>query len=142
MAKILEISEIFLMADLKAQVENLAIKMINKANVKEFCEKAEKFGCTNLLKACVQLMVKGGISLGREEVQKMPDATVACLEAFKAELNKRNDLEVKLGKQEEELAQLKKRKKNRILCHRCGSDITYDDFCNYCTYSEPLINDY
>ena len=35
LAKILEISEIFLMADLKAQVEKLAIKMINRANVKE-----------------------------------------------------------------------------------------------------------
>ena len=105
MAKILEISEIFLMADLKAQVENLAIKMINKANVKEFCEKAEKFGCTNLLKACVQLMVKGGISLGREEVQKMPDATVACLEAFKAELDKRKD---QLKRQGEELAEMKR----------------------------------
>ena len=82
MAKILEISEIFLMADLKAQVENLAIKMINKANVKELCEKAEKFGCTNLLEACVQLMVKERVSLDKEETANMPDATAACLEAF------------------------------------------------------------
>ena len=57
-------------------------------------------------------------------------------------MNKRKNLEAKLGKLEEEMAQMKKRKKNRILCHRCGSDITYDDFCNFCTYSEPLINDY
>ena len=73
---------------------------------------------------------------------KMPDATAACLEVFKAELNKRKNLEVKLGEWEEEIAQMTEREKNRILCPMCGGDMTYDEFCNYCTYSEPLTNDY
>jgi len=104
LGKVLDISEMFLMADLKAEVENLAIKMLNRANVKELCGNADKFSCPNLLEACVQLMVKEGLSLDKEEAAQMPDATVACLEAFKAELDKRKD---KLGRQEEELAEMK-----------------------------------
>ena len=95
----------FLMADLKAEVENLAIKLLNRANVKELCGNADKFSCPNLLEACVQLMVKEGLSLDKEEAAQMPDATVACLEAFKAELDKRKD---QLKRQGEELAEMKR----------------------------------
>ena len=111
LGKVLDICEMFLMADLKAEVEKLAMKMLNRANVKELCGKADKFDCPNLLHACVQLMVKDGISLNNEEARKMPDAaaacmeafkaelddTAACLEVFKAELDKRKDLEAKLA---------------------------------------------
>ena len=105
MGKVLDISEMFLMADLKAEVENLAIKMLSRANVKELCGNADKFSCPNLLEACVQFMVKEGISLDKEEAAQMPDATVACLEAFKAELDKRKD---QLKRQGEELAEMKR----------------------------------
>jgi len=105
LGKVLDISEMFLMADLKAEVENLAIKMLNRANVKELCGNADKFSCPNLLEACVQLMVKEGLSLDKEEAAQMPDATVACLEAFKAELDKRKD---QLKRQGEELAEMKR----------------------------------
>ena len=108
MGKVLDISEMFLMADLKAEVENLAMKMLNRANVKELCGNADKFSCPNLLEACVQLMVKEGVSLDKEEAAQMPDATVACLEAFKAELAKRKD---NLERQEEELAEMKRENK-------------------------------
>ena len=91
MGKVLDISEMFLMADLKAEVENLAIKMLNMANVKELCGKADKFSCPKLLEVCVQFMVKEGVSLDKEETANMPDATAACLEAFKAELDKMKD---------------------------------------------------
>ena len=47
MGKVLDISEMFLMADLKAEVENLAMKMLNRANVKELCGNADKFSCPN-----------------------------------------------------------------------------------------------
>ena len=70
------------MPDLKAYVENLAIQILNKSIVKELCAKADMFSCNQLLEACVQLMVKEGISLDKEEVKKMPDATVAYLGAF------------------------------------------------------------
>ena len=101
MGKVLDISQMFLMADLKAEVESLAIKMLNMANVKELCGKADKFSCPKLLEACVQLMVKERVSLDKEETANMPDATAACLEAFKAELDKMKD---ELKRQREELA--------------------------------------
>ena len=73
------------MADLKAHVEDLAVNILNKSNVKVLCGKAEMFSCSQLLEACVLLMVKEGISLDKEEVKKMPDATEAYLGAFKEE---------------------------------------------------------
>merc|ERR1719234_389650 len=97
--KILEISDMFLMADLKAELENIAIKMVNKANVKELCGKADKYGCISLLNACAQFMVKQGVCLDREEVKKMPDATAACMEAFKIELETKEYMEVKLNEE-------------------------------------------
>ena len=68
------------------------------------CVKVEKFGCPNPL-----LIVKWGISLNRKEVMKMPDATAAFLEVFKAQLNKRKNMEVKLGEHEEEIAKMTER---------------------------------
>ena len=105
MGKVLDISQMFLMADLKAEVESLAIKMLNMANVKELCGLADKFSCPKLLEACVQLMVKERVSLDKEETANMPDATAACLEAFKAELDKMKD---ELKRQREELAKMKR----------------------------------
>ena len=127
-----------LMADLKAEVEMFAIRILNQDNVKVLCAKADMFGCSKLLKACAQLMVEKEVSLSREEVRKMPDATVAYLEAFKVELSKRKNLEVKLEKQQE-IDQEKKRNKERVMCHMCGSDNTYDLFCNFC--DKPLMYD-
>ena len=101
--KVLDIAEMLLMADLIAEVENCAIRILNKDNVKVLCAKADMYGCPNLLKACAQLMVKEEVSLSREEVGKMPNATVAYLEALKAELSQRKDLEVSLQKQQEEI---------------------------------------
>ena len=92
-----------LMADLKAEVEMFAIRILNQDNVKVLCAKADMFGCPKLLKACAQLMVKKEVSLSRDDVGKMPNATVAYLEAFKAELSQRKDLEVSLQKQQEEI---------------------------------------
>jgi len=100
--KILEISEMFLMADLKAELENTAIKMINKANVKELGGKADKYGCKSLLNSCAQFMVKEGVCLDGVEVKKMPDATAACMEAFKSELEKKKNMEVVLRGVEDE----------------------------------------
>lgn len=59
--------------------------------------------------------MKERISLDREEMKKMLDATAASPKTFKAELDrshlKRKNLEVKLEKQENEIAQMKKRMK-------------------------------
>ena len=104
-----------LMADLKAEVEMFAIRILNQDNVKVLCSKADMFGCSKLLKACAQLMVEKEVSLSREEVRKMPDATVAYLEAFKVQ---KKNLEVKLEKQQKKIDQEKKRKKER--------DVPYD----------------
>ena len=77
------------MADLKAHVEDLAVNILNKSNVKVLCGKADMFSCSQLLEACVLLMVKEGISLDKEDVKKMPDATEAYLGASKVELDKK-----------------------------------------------------
>ena len=39
----------------------------------------------------------------------MPEATAAFLEVFKAQLNKRKNMEVKLGEHEEEIAKMTER---------------------------------
>ena len=59
--------------------------------------------------------MKERISLDREEMKNMHDATAACLKTFKAEFDqshlKRKNLEVRLEKQENDIAQMKKREK-------------------------------
>ena len=95
------------MPDLKAHVENLALKILNKSNVKELCAKADMFSCNKLLEACVQFMVKEGISLDKEEVKKMPNATEAYLGASRVELDKKKGLEKILKKQEKEITALR-----------------------------------
>jgi len=107
LCQILDIAERFLMPDLKAYVENLAVKILNRSNVKELCAKADMFSCNQLLEACVQFMVKEGISLDKEEVKKMPDATEAYLGASKVELDKKKGLEKILKKQEREITALR-----------------------------------
>ena len=66
MCQILDIAEMFLMSDLKKRVEDLAVKILDPWNVKELCAKADIFGCTKLLEACVQLMVREGIFFDKE----------------------------------------------------------------------------
>ena len=94
------------MSDLKKHVEVLAVRVLDNSNVKELCAKADVFACKKLLEACVQLMVKEGISLDKEEVKKMPDATLAYLGAFKVELDKRKGLETTLNRQGKRRIQL------------------------------------
>ena len=83
LCQILDIAEMFLMPDLKKRVEDLAVKILDPWNVKELCAKADVFACSKLLEARVQLMVKEGISLDKEDVKNMPDATEAYLGASK-----------------------------------------------------------
>ena len=88
--------------------------------MKELCAKADIFGCTKLLEACVQLMVREGISFDKEEVKKMPDATLAYLRAFKVELDKRKGLEMTLNKQREENSALRTTLKTKSsICKKC-----------------------
>ena len=134
----------FMMADLKAELENIAMKMINKINVKELCSNADKFRCRSLLSACAQFMVKEGVCLDGEEVKKMPDATAACMEAFKLELEKKKNmevrleegegrkksLEVRLRKVEDQLAVQEKRE-----CYDCSHvQAVHCDNCEHCAY--------
>ena len=133
------------MADLKAELENIAIKMINVVNVKEVCGKADKYGCKRLLNACAQFMVKQGVCLDGEEVKKMPDATAACMEAFKDEMEKKKNLEVRLKEMENYKksievrlhsveAQLAMEEEVRR-CNLCGFlPESYCDNCEHCAF--------
>ena len=113
----------FLMADLKVELENIAIKMMNMINVKELCGKADKYGCKSLLNACAKFMVEEGVCLDGEEVKKMPDAAAACMEAFKGEMDKKRNLEIKLKKVEEQLAGVKMDRRWRCtFCHKSKPD--------------------
>ena len=78
-----------------------------------------------LLEACVQLMVKEGISLDKEEVKKMPDATEAYLRAFKVELDKRKGLETTLNRQREENSALRTTLKTKSSICKCSITRTY-----------------
>ena len=122
LCRVLDIAERFLMPDLKAYVENLAVKILNKSNVKELCAKADMFSCNQLLEACVQLMVKEGISLDKEEVKKMPYATEAYLGASKVELDKKKGLEKILKEQEKEITALRATLRTKSsICKKCTS---------------------
>ena len=88
MAKVLEISNFFLMSDLEAEVKDLFIRAINKDNIMELCGTADKFGCKELIKACAKFMVKNGIVLDGEEVKQMPDIAAAYMETSKRELER------------------------------------------------------
>ena len=88
MTKVLEISKLFLMTDLEADVKFLLIKTINKDNIMELCGTADKFGCKELIKACAKFMVKNGIVLDGEEVRQMPDIAAAFMKASKRELER------------------------------------------------------
>ena len=121
MCQILDIAEMFLMSDLKKHVEDLAVKILDNSNVKELCAKADVFACSKLLEACVQLMVKEGISLDKEEVKKMPDATVAYLGAFKVEMDKRKGLETTLNRQREENSALRTTLKTKSSICKCST---------------------
>jgi len=94
LCKVLDLSEMFLMADLKAHVEDLAVNILNKSNVKVLCAKADMFSCSKLVEACARLMVKEGISLDKEEVKKMPDAATVLLNSYKAEADQKKVLEM------------------------------------------------
>jgi len=107
LCNVLDVSEMFLMADLKAHVEDLAINILNKSNVKVLCEKAEMFSCSQLLEACVQLMVKEGISLDKKEVNKMPNAATVFLKSLKVETDKmKKMLEMKVVELEAKVKKL------------------------------------
>jgi len=108
---VLEISERFLMADLKAEIENLAIRAMNR--------------CCNLLKACASFMVKESITLDEEEVKKMPAASAALLQASK---DARKNLEEKLEKQEKEMVELKKKVKTLHHCERVSQSLNFSLF--------------
>jgi len=90
LCKVLEVSELFLMADLKAEVEKLSIKIINKDNVKELCGGADNYRSKNLAWACADFMVKNGICLDGEEVKLMPDVIAACMVAYREKLKASN----------------------------------------------------
>merc|ERR1719290_299525 len=106
-------------------MEDLAVKILDNSNLKELCAKADMFTCTKLLEACVQLMVKEGISLDKEEVKKMPNATEAYLGASKVELDKKKGLEKTLKKQKKEITALR------------ATLRTKSSICKECTSSKP-----
>ena len=122
---VLEISERFLMADLKAEIENLAIRAINRSNIKEMCDIGDQFRCCNLLKACASFMVKESIILDEEEVKKMPAATAALLQASK---DARKNLEEKLEKQEKEMVELNRKVKRLQRCERVSQSLNFSLF--------------
>ena len=108
MCKVLEVSELFLMADLKAEVEKISIKIISENNVKELCRGADDYGCKKLTRACADFMVKNGICLDGEEVKQMPDVTAACMVAYREELEASKGKEGALEASKKELEASKK----------------------------------
>ena len=104
----LELSELFLMTDLKAEVEKISIKIISKVNVKELCRGADDYDCKKLARACADFMVKNGICLDGEEVKQMPAVTAACMVAYREELEASKGKEGALEASKKELEASKK----------------------------------
>jgi len=112
LCKVLDLSEMFLMADLKAHVEDLAVNILNKSNVKVLCAKADMFSCSKLVEACARLMVKEGISLDKEEVKKMPDAATVLLNYYKVEADQKKVLNMKVAELEAKVQKLERNTRN------------------------------
>ena len=83
LSKVIELSGVFLMMDMKAEVENTSIKMICKANIKDMCNMAEFYSCKKLSSACVKFIVEEGVDMKEEDVRQAPAIAAACLEAYK-----------------------------------------------------------
>ena len=83
LSKVIGLSELFLMVDMKAEVENYSIKMICKENIKDMCNMAEQQSCKKLSSACVKFIVEEGVDMKEEDVRQVPAIAAACLEAYK-----------------------------------------------------------
>ena len=83
MIKIMELTGLFLMMDMKAEVEDVAIKMISKENIKDMCKVADNFSCRKLFSACVDFILEEGVDMEEEDVRQMPAVAAACLEVYK-----------------------------------------------------------
>ena len=83
MIKIMELTGLFLMMDMKAEVEEVAIKMISKENIKDMCKVADNFSCRKLFSACVDFILEEGVDMEEEDVRQMPAVAAACLEVYK-----------------------------------------------------------
>merc|ERR1719430_2452975 len=83
LSKVIELSGLFLMVDMKAEVEKISVKMICKENIKDMCNMAEVYSCKMLSSACVKFKVEEGVDMKEEDVRKVPAIAAACLEAYK-----------------------------------------------------------
>ena len=83
LSKVIQLSELFRMVDMKAEVENYSIKMICKENIKGMCNMAEQQSCKKLSSACVKFIVEEGVDMKEEDVRQVPTIAAACLEAYK-----------------------------------------------------------
>ena len=81
--KVMEISGLFLMVDLKAAVEALSIKMVCKENIRDMSRMAESLSCKKLSSACVKFIVEEGVNMKEEDVRQVPAIAAACLKAYK-----------------------------------------------------------
>ena len=83
LSKVIELSGLFLMVDLKAAVEARSIKMVCKENIKDMSKMAESFSCKKLSSACVKFIVEEGVDMEEEDVRQVPAIAAACLKAYK-----------------------------------------------------------
>ena len=63
LSKVIELSGLFLMVDMKAEAEKISVKMICKENIKDMCNMAEVYSCKMLSSACVKFIVEEGKDL-------------------------------------------------------------------------------
>ena len=101
LSKVIGLSELFLMVDMKAEVENYSIKMICKENIKDMCNMAEQQSCKKLSSACVKFIVEEGVDMKEEDVRQVPAITAACLEAYKKWSAARKELDEQEEAEEE-----------------------------------------
>ena len=101
LSKVIELSGVFLMMDMKAEVENTSIKMICKENIKDMCNMAEFYSCKKLSSACVKFIVEEGVDMKEEDVRRVPAIAAACLEAYKKWSAARKELDEQEEAEEE-----------------------------------------
>ena len=101
LSKVIELSGLFLMVDMKAEVENYSIKMICKENIKGMCNMAEQQSCKKLSSACVKFIVEEGVDMKEEDVRQVPTIAAACLEAYKKWSAARKEMEEQEEAEEE-----------------------------------------
>ena len=79
-AEVLELSDFYMMEDLKEKATVFAKRELNQSNYRKICEAAEKIKTKDLVEECAKFLVSKAEDLDLEWVQSLPTICVATMQ--------------------------------------------------------------